>query len=290
MANGTVAATFDPAKYKSTTRDQWDTAAEAWHRWGDLLGRWLGPATQTMFDMAGIGPGHHVLDVAAGAGEQTMAAAKRVGPHGRVLATDLSASILEFAASLAKEQGHGQVATQVLDGEALDTLPAGSFDAVISRVGMIYFPDPQKALAGMKHALRDGGRVAAMVYSTPEQNGFFSLPVSIIRRRAQLGAPLPGQPGPFSFGGPGVLVSALEKAGFRDVQSVTVQAPVRLSSAADCLAFEKESFGALHQMLGDLSEAEKAETWAEIEQSLIQFEGPDGFEGPCEMIVAVGTK
>ena len=58
----------------------------------------------------------------------------------------------------------------------LHTLEQGSFDAVISRVGMIYFPDQQKALGSMKHALCDGGKVAAMVYSTAERNGFFSLP------------------------------------------------------------------------------------------------------------------
>lgn len=155
---------------------------------------------------------------------------------------------------------------------------------------MIYFPDQQKALAGMKHAVRDGGKVAAMVYSTAERNGFFSLPVSIIRRRAQLGPPLPGQPGPFSLGGEGVLAEALEQAGLRDVQSVTIEAPVRVSTAAECLAFEKESFGALHQMLGGLSDSEKDEAWAEIEESLRRFEGPAGFEGPCEMIVVVGTK
>ncbi|MHC4380305.1 MAG: methyltransferase type 11, partial [Planctomycetota bacterium] len=76
---------FDAAAYKSTTRDQWDSAADAWHRWGGLLNTWLDPSTETMFDMAGIGPGSRVLDVAAGAGEQTMAAAARVGAEGHVL-------------------------------------------------------------------------------------------------------------------------------------------------------------------------------------------------------------
>lgn len=95
--------TFDSEKYKSTTRDQWDVAADAWHRWGGLLGDWLGPSTETMFDMADIGPKSRVLDVAAGAGEQTMAAARRVGADGHVLATDLSAGILEFAAALAQQ-------------------------------------------------------------------------------------------------------------------------------------------------------------------------------------------
>ena len=101
-----------------------------------------------------------------------------------------------------------------MDGENLE-LPDGSVDAVVSRVGLIYFPDQHRALTEMRRVLVPGGRVAAIVYSTPENNRFFSLPVSIIRRRANLGPPLPGQPGPFSLGAPGVLAAAYERAGFR---------------------------------------------------------------------------
>ncbi len=88
--------TFDPAKYKETTREQWQRAAEAWHRYGPTLGAWLGPATERMLDLAGVGSGHRVLDVAAGAGEQTLAIARRVGPGGSVLATDIAPRILEL--------------------------------------------------------------------------------------------------------------------------------------------------------------------------------------------------
>ncbi|WP_292652008.1 class I SAM-dependent methyltransferase [Mesorhizobium sp.] len=91
--------TFDPVKFKETTRKQWDGAAEAWNRWGPLLSRWLGPATELMLDMTDVKRGSRVLDVAAGAGEQTSTAARRVGPEGYVLATDISAGILDFAAS-----------------------------------------------------------------------------------------------------------------------------------------------------------------------------------------------
>ncbi len=167
---------------------------------------------------------------------------------------------------------------------------AGPFDAVISRVGLIYFPDQQTALRGMRSKLRDGGKFAAMVYSTAECNGFFSVPVSIIRRRAQLPPPLPGQPGPFSLGQPEVLAKALADAGFRDIRIEKVGAPVRMATAAECLQFEQESFGALHQMLGSLSDAEKDEAWEEIEQALQQFENGHQFEGPCEMLIAVATK
>lgn len=281
--------TFDAVKYKETTRQQWETAAEAWHRWGPTLSQWLGPATEIMLDMAGIGPGSRVLDVAAGAGQQTMVAARRVGMSGHVLATDISSNILEYCAADARLAGLTNVQTRVMDGENLD-LADDSFDAVISRVGLIYFPDRHKALTGMRRVLKPHGKVAAIVYSTGEKNEFFSIPVKVIRRRAQLPPPLPGQPGPFSLGNPGILEAVYERAGFRNIQVQVVSSPLLMPSAAECVRFEKESFGALHQMMSGLRDKERDSVWAEIEQELRRFEGPGGFEGPCEMIVGVATK
>jgi ubiquinone/menaquinone biosynthesis C-methylase UbiE len=280
---------FDPVKYKATTREQWQTAAEAWHRWGPTLSQWLGDATNVMLDMAGIGAGQRVLDIAAGAGEQTLVVAQRIGPTGSVLATDISSNILDFAAQSAREAGLANVETRVMDGENLE-LAGDTFDAVVSRVGLIYFPDQHKALSGMKRVLKPGGRVAAITYSTPDNNKFFSVPVGIIRRRANLPPPLPGQPGPFSLGAPGVLQAAYEKAGFRDVQVRSVPSPLRMPSAADCVRFERESFGALHQMLAGVPEAERPSVWKEIEDELTKFQTADGFVGPCEMLVGIGVK
>jgi SAM-dependent methyltransferase len=289
MTTTLAAKPFDPVKYKEMTHQQWQSAAHAWNEWGPSVRAWLGHAAEVMLDMAKVGPGHRVLDVAAGAGDQTLQTAERVGPTGYVLATDISANILVFAAQNARQAGYDNIETQVQDGENLN-VKAGTFDAAISRVGLIYFPDQQKALASMKRALKPGGRVAAIVYSTADKNKFFSIPVSIIRRRADLPPPLPGQPGPFSLGGPGVLEEIFRKAGFRDVETRTVPSPVRMKSAVECVRFEKESFGALHQMLAGLDEAGREAAWREIEQELRAFETPSGFEGPCEMIVGVGTK
>ncbi|MFF5082104.1 class I SAM-dependent methyltransferase [Actinoplanes sp. NPDC000266] len=276
---------FDPDRYKTTTRQQWEEAAEAWHRWGPVIDDWLGAATDRMLDAAAIGAGDRVLDVAAGAGGQTAAAARRAGPTGHVLATDISPALLQYIGKL----GLATVETREMDGERLEVEP-GTYDAVISRVGLIYFPDQRAALAGMHAALRPGGRLAAVVYATAERNGFFAVPVGIIRRRAQLPPPQPGQPGPFSLGGPGVAERLFTDAGFQDVRAEVVPSPLRMSSAAECVRFERESFGALHQMLAGLTEAERAEAWAEIERELSRFEGPDGFTGPCEMVVVSGVK
>lgn len=284
-----VATQFNPIRYKETTREQWQQAADAWHRWGPTIEAWLGESTRVMLDLARIGIGDRVLDLASGAGEPALTIAERVGPTGSVLATDIAPNILAFAAQAATDRGLANVETRVMDGEILE-LPDESFDIVTSRVGLIYFPDQQGALAETRRVLKPGGRVGAIVYTTPERNPFFSIPVGIIRKRAGLPAPAPGQPGPFSLGGEGVLAAAFERAGFKQVTTDVVQAPLRMASAADCVRFERESFGALHQMLSGLSELEQEAAWDEITRELAQFEGPDGFAGPCEMIVGVGTK
>jgi len=282
---------FDPVKYKMTTEEQWDTAARAWNDWGPFIRRWLGPSTELLLDMCGVVKGSRVLVVAAGAGDETLQIAERVGPSGHVVATDISSRILEFAARNAETSGFRNVETRVMDGEDLNALDEESFDAVISRVGLIYFPDQQKALAGMKRVLRPGGRIGAIVYSTPENNKFFSIPVSIIRQRANLPPPLPGQPGPFSLGSLGVLRGELSKAGFKNVEISTIRAPLMLPTASECLRFEKESFGALHTMLAGLDQEAREDAWTEIHEKLKQFETEnDGFVGPCELVLGVGSK
>jgi ubiquinone/menaquinone biosynthesis C-methylase UbiE len=283
-------AVFNAEQYKSTTRQQWEDYASGWNDWAPLLETWLGRATERMLDLAGIEPGNRVLDVAAGAGGQSIAAARRVGPDGSVLATDLSPTILQYAARAATLAELDNVSVRELDGEQLRRLPAQTFDAAISRVGLIYFPDRQQALTGIWHALREGGRFATVTYSTAATNGFFSLPVSIIRERAALPAPAPGQPGPFSLADPDVLRHDLTQAGFRDIAVEVMDAPVRLGSASECVRFERESFGALHQMLGTMDVGHQESVWAEIETAMTQFDTPDGFVGPCQLVIAGATR
>ena len=280
---------FDPMAYKETTRQQWQNAAAAWHRWTPTLQAWLGPVTEAMLEMAELKPGDRVLDLAAGAGEPSISAAQIVGPSGYVLATDISANILEFAAQTARERGLTNYETRVMDGEKPDQ-PDDSFAAVLSRLGLIFFPDRAGALKNVRRVLQQGGRVVLASYSTPDRNRFFSIPITIIRRRAGLGSPAPGMPGPFSLGAAGVMEATLRDAGFGEVRTETVQAPLRLSSIAEFVRFEREAFGALGEMLAGLSEKEKEAAWDEIEHELRAFEVGGAIEAPSELVVGVGTK
>ena len=281
---------FDPIKYKESTRQQWERVAEAWNSWSPTLQRWLEPVTEAMLEMARIGPGSRVLDVAGGSGEPALSAATRIGPTGYVLSTDMSANLVRLALENAHAQGLDaeRFEARVMDGEHLD-LPDASFDAVLSRLGLIYFPDRNQALLEIRRVLKPGGWVVLASFTTPQANPFFSIPISIIRRRAQLLAPPPGSPGPFSLGSQDVMEDAFQRAGFQNAQLCVIQAPLRLTDATECVHFEQESYGALHEMLAGVSQAEREATWLEVHHELTQLEGPGGFESPCELLVGAAA-
>ena len=282
-------SSFDAAKYKNAQREQWNKDGAAWRRWNPVLDRWYGEATRQMLDLARIRPGQRILDVAAGAGEPAVSAAERVGPSGHVLATDISEGIVELARQVARERGLEQVETRAMDGEQLD-LPDASFDAVLCRLGLMYMPHPVTALSEWRRVLRAGGRVAVAVFSTPERNSWGAIPASIIRRRAQLPPPVPGQPGPFSLGAPGVLEGLFRQAGFADAEIRAVPVPHRATSAAEYVRVAREAFGGFNAMMAHLPAEERESVWNEVEGAMRSFESPGGFEVPGECLVAAATK
>jgi SAM-dependent methyltransferase len=280
---------FDAAKYKNAQREQWNRDGAAWRRWNPTLDLWYGEATREMLDLARIQPSQRILDIAAGAGEPAVSAAERVGPGGYVLATDISEGIVELALQVARERDLKQIETRAMDGEKLD-LPDASFDAVLCRLGLMYMPHPVTALSEWRRALRPGGRVAVVVFSTPDRNRWGAMPASIIRRRAQLPPPVPGQPGPFSLGDPGVLEGIFRQAGFADPEVRAMPAPHRMASSSEYVRVAREAFGAFNAMMAHLPSHERESVWNEVESSMRVFESPGGFEAPGECLVGAATK
>ncbi len=161
-------APFDAASFKATARTQWDESARGWNDQSVRIQAWLRESTDAMLEMAEVRPNACVLDVAAGAGGQTLDIVRRIGPTGSVLATDLSPLILKFAKDNARRAGYSNVETQVADGENLNVVES-SFDAAICRLGLMFFPDPGKGLREIFRALKPGGRACTMVFSTPDR-------------------------------------------------------------------------------------------------------------------------
>ncbi len=166
-------APFNAEQFKAATRKQWDRYAKGWNDYGVQIRNWLRESIDAMLAMAEIGLGMRVLDVAAGAGDQTLDIARRVGRAGSVLATDLSPAILEFAVENARRAG-------------LRNIAEGSFDAAICRLGLMFFPNPGEGLREMHRALRPGSRACTMVFSSTDRNPCVSILMATALKHAGL--------------------------------------------------------------------------------------------------------
>ena len=270
-------------------RTQWEGAAPGWARWEATVATWMAPATETMLTMAGVDVGARVLDLASGAGSQTLLAARRVGAQGDVVASDIADSMLHHVRENAHAAGLDNVTTLAGAAEDLD-LAAESFDAVICRLGLMLFVEPAKALAAVRRALKPGGKIAVVVFTTPATNPFMAKPMQILLRHAGKAPPAPGQPGIFSLGASGVIEHLFTRSGFVGIEQRTFAIPLRMSSAAQALDMMREAFGAYRAVVSDRPEAIRIAAWAEVAETLKTFETTKGFEAPAEVLVAAGSK
>jgi ubiquinone/menaquinone biosynthesis C-methylase UbiE len=274
---------------QADVRSQWEGAAPGWARWEETVGAWMEPATAAMLTMAGVDVGHRVLDLACGAGSQALQAARRVGPRGHVVASDIAETMLSHVRENARAAGLENVTTVASAAEDLD-VAADSFDAVICRLGLMLFAEPARALTAVRRALRPGGRIATVVFTTPAANPFMAQPMRILLRHAGKTPPAPGQPGIFSLGAPGLLERLLADGGFAAVEPRTVSLPLSMPSAAQALTMMQEAFGAYRAVIGDCPPAAQAAAWAEVATALGSFETPTGFVAPAEVLIAAGVK
>lgn len=264
-------------------------AAAGWRRSGEARAQFLAPLTERMLDVAGVGVGSRVLDVAAGTGEQTLAAARRVGPTGSVLATDIAAQMLALATEAAAQARLRNVETRVLDARNLDVEPE-SFDAAISRLALMLLPERAQALTGIHHALKPGKRFVALVLATADQCPFIALPMGIAARRAGMPKAPFGDPGMFALGDPAVLATAYRDAGFREVAAEAAPVQRRFPSLAVAVQNVRDLLPEIPELLTHATDAERAAAWVEIEAALRQFDGADKFVVPQTYLIGVGTK
>jgi ubiquinone/menaquinone biosynthesis C-methylase UbiE len=264
-------------------------AATGWRRTGVARAQVLAPLTERMLDLAGVGADYRVLDVAAGTGEQTLAAARRVGPSGAVLATDIAAQMLVLAAEAATHAGFRNVATRVLDARDLDLEPE-SFDAAISRLALMLLPERAQALTGIHRALKPGKKFAALVLGTANECPFIALPLGIAAGRAGTPRAPFKDPGMFALGDPTVLEATYRHAGFREVTIEVVPVERRFPSLAAAMQTCRDALPEISELMVHASETERAAAWLEIEAALRTFENADEIVFPQTYLIAVGTK
>lgn len=263
----------------------WDKAAEGWNRNALALQAWLSDITMAMLDGAHIKPGSRVLDIAAGAGGQTLDIARRVGAHGYVLATDVSPRILALARDNAAAAGFEQVQTRVADAQALG-LAGSDFDAAVCRLGLMLCPEPLRALQEARAALKPGGRLAAVVFSTPQSNPCLTLMMATALKAAGATPRPPFAPGSLlSLGQPGLMAQMLLDAGFVEIRVQAMAAPFSLPSAQRYVDFVRSSGSPIMEVLSGLGATAQDKAWRDMVAQLEIFTTATGWVGPNELLL-----
>jgi ubiquinone/menaquinone biosynthesis C-methylase UbiE len=270
-------------------RNTWEAAAPGWAKWEDVFSAHLGGITDAMLDMAGVKAGSRVLDIASGAGNQTLRAAVRVGPAGQVVASDISATMLDNVRRRAEREGLGNVEHRQMAADSIDA-SLEPFDAAICRFGLMLFPFPANAIESVCGVLKSGGRLGVVVVSTPENNPALSRPMTILMAHAGKAPPASAQPGLFALGGQGVLDTLFRTCGLVNIKTQVMRAPIRMASADDALVMMQQAFGAYRAIVADLGEVERARAWSDVRDCLGRFQGENGYETDIEVVIGSGMK
>jgi SAM-dependent methyltransferase len=241
-----------------------------------------------MLDMANARPGIKLLDLACGAGSQTFQAAQRVGLHGSVVASDISAAMLSHVRERAEQRGVKNVETLECAAEDLRT-STHQFDAAICRLGLMLFPDPVRATQAVKSALVPGGKFSALVFTTPPNNPFMAGPMQILLRCAGKEPPPSGTPGIFALGAPGLLESRMAESGYSNVAATVIRPKLKLASATEALQMMQGAFGVYRAVVADLSEDARESAWSEVGELLSQYETDTGWETELEVVIVSGA-
>ena len=266
----------------------WDSAAPGWAKWESALMDATVEATKQVLDAANVQEGMAVLDVACGAGGQTIQAARRVGPSGHVYANDIASKMLSFVDANAADAGLQNVET--LHGPAEGLAASGlRVEAAICRLGLMLFQSPLEALSAVRAVLADEGRLAVLVVASPPENQLFSQTMMIALKHAGKTPPPAGSPGLFALSDPSRLENVFATAGYSDIRVEKLVAQLSIASIDDALTMMKEAFGAYRAVLAEVDDAKRVMAWDEIRSCLEQFSGPDGVRADMTFLLASGS-
>jgi SAM-dependent methyltransferase len=266
---------IDAAEFRDKQRDQWNGAAAGWNEWSELIDRSAGVVSERLVEMAGVKEGDRVLDVAAGYGEPSLTAARKVGPEGSVVATDISAEMLGFGRERAAAAGVENIEFVQSDGFSLD-LPAESFDAAVSRWGIIFEPDGEGVAGRIRGFLKPGCRFAISSWGQPEQVPFLAIPMRTVMQRTGTPPPPPGTPGPLSRPTPEAIGGLLESGGFSDVETDDLSITLAWESPEDFTTFVREIAPPITAMLASHPQDVQDDAWTAITEAVRDAADGDG--------------
>jgi SAM-dependent methyltransferase len=269
---------------------QWSGAAPFWEKHREIIRQMFAPVTQALVEDGLIGRGHAVLDIATGPGEPALDVARLVGPEGKVVGVDLVPEMVEAARRASERLALRNIR---FDVALADHLPfAGdTFDAVISRFGVMFFPSPVDAVHEILRVLKPGTKLALAVWHFAEKNPFFHTTSRVVERYIDSPPPGPDDPDAFRFASPGKLRAVLGAAGVtapsERLLQFTIRAPILVE---DFWTLRCEMSEKLREAVATLSEKQLAEVKRESLEALRSYSIGGGMSFPAEVLIVSGTK
>ena len=271
---------MDARLQRRVQRYGWDRAACHYERsWQDQLE----PAQTTLLEMACLAPGERVLDVACGTGLVTLRAAALVGPNGTVIGTDLSEDMVVTARDRARTRGIPNVTFERMDAEET-LLDADAFDVALCALGLMYVPDPEKAVVEMHRVLRPGGRATCAVWGQRSKCGWAEIfPIVDARVHSEVCPSSSGSERATAWSARSHQRVSAPSPASAWKRAFTTPAPQRPCEAAFV-------GGPVALAYSRFSESMKAEALKEYLGSLSPYRQGQGYSVPGEFVVAAGTK
>ncbi len=271
---------MDAKLQRRVQRYGWDKAVD------DYEAGWraqLEPAQSLMLDMAALQPGERVLDVACGTGLVSFRIVDAVGATGAVVGTDISGEMIETARRHAAERGVDNATFERFDAEDLQ-LEGEPFDAALCGLGLMYVPDPVKALAEMRRWLKPGGRAAAAVWGARAKCGWADIfPITDARVASEV------CPMFFHLGTGDMLAHSFAEAGCTEMRTERLEVTLVYAAADEALgaAFRGGPVALAYNRFDD---ATKQAVHSEYLDSIAAYRDGEGYEIPGEFVVAAGVK
>ena len=268
---------FDPEAFRAENREHWEKSAPGWGSQRDNMESQTGAVTAWLLDALDLRPGLTVLELAAGPGDVGMAAAARLRPGGRIIATDGSDAMIEILRARAAERGLDDVIEpRVMDAEFPFDLDAATVDAAVCRWGFMLMADPGAALRETRRVLKPGGRLSLAAWAETERNPWMGVPYSEIQGRGLAERPPPGTPGPMAWAQPGHIAEQLEDAGFVEPRVELVEFSFRYPSLDDWWDAQLDLSTRLRETVTKLDPAGRDDLRDAIDARLAEYVGDDG--------------
>ena len=258
----------------------WDRAAIYYENFWQQQ---LKPAQEKLLEMANLQPGEKLIDIACGTGLVSFPAAEKLGPNGFVLATDISDGMVKICTELANEKKLTNMEFKRMDAEELH-VPSEEYDVALCALGLMYVPDPVKALKEMHRVIRPGGRAVAAVWGQRDHCGWAEIFEIVDRRVATEVCPMF-----FNLGNRDVLKRSFEAAGFSNVSFEKLNTILNYSSDEDAYGAAFAG-GPVALAYHKFSDQVKKEAHVEYLDSIKQFQKEKGYAIPGEFVVAVGYR